>query len=220
VDKTVTVGDPRTNLSEYIRTKQYTPATMTALREMILQTSHQVALYKELKKVPASQQASVRNDMYLTNEAIHLLQKSHKGGFTSAEVAVLANYQKGLDLSTRFIPTWVKVAVAMALGLGTMVGWRRIVITIGEKIGREKMTYAQGASAQLVAMGTIWAAGTYGLPVSTTHVLSSGIAGTMTANNGGLQFATIRNIAVAWVLTLPAAALLSAVLFLFFRQFV
>jgi PiT family inorganic phosphate transporter len=101
-----------------------------------------------------------------------------------------------------------------------MIGWKRIVITVGEKIGKEKMTYAQGASAQLVAMGTIFAADTFGLPVSTTHVLSSGVAGTMTANNGGLQFCTIRNIAMAWVLTLPASALLSAVLFLLFRQFV
>jgi PiT family inorganic phosphate transporter len=112
----------------------------------------------------------------------------------------------------------VKVAVALALGLGTMVGWKRIVVTVGEKIGKEHLTYAQGACAELVAMGCIFAADRGGLPVSTTHVLSSGIAGTMAANRSGLQLSTIRNIAAAWVFTLPAAAILSGLLFALFRQ--
>ena len=94
--------------------------------------------------------------------------------------------------STKFIPTWVKVAVAIALGLGTMIGWKRIVVTVGERIGKTHLTYAQGASAELVAMLTIGAADMYGLPVSTTHVLSSGVAGTMVANRSGLQWATVR----------------------------
>src|SRR6202007_479406 len=131
---------------------------------------------------------------------------------------VLGNYKKFLDNSTKFIPTWVKVAVAIALGLGTMVGWKRIVVTVGEKIGQSHLTYAQGASAELVAMATIGAADVYGLPVSTTHVLSSGVAGTMAANRSGLQMATIRNLLLAWVLTLPAAILLSGVLYWVFRQ--
>jgi PiT family inorganic phosphate transporter len=112
----------------------------------------------------------------------------------------------------------VKVAVALALGLGTMVGWKRIVVTVGEKIGKEHLTYAQGACAELVAMATISAADNFGLPVSTTHVLSSGVAGTMAANKSGLQVSTIRNIAMAWVFTLPAAALLSGGLFFLLRQ--
>jgi PiT family inorganic phosphate transporter len=219
-DNTVAVGDPRTDLTEYIRTKEYTPNTMLALRELILDTEHRIALYKELKKVPAAQQTNVRNDMYVASETIRLLQKNNKGGFTASDNAILANYKKSLDKSTKFIPIWVKVAVALALGLGTMVGWKRIVITVGEKIGKEHLTYAQGASAELVAMATIFAADNFGLPVSTTHVLSSGIAGTMAANKSGLQVATIRNIVMAWVLTLPAAALLSAGLFFLFRQFV
>ena len=99
-----------------------------------------------------------------------------------------------------------------------MVGWRRIVVTVGEKIGKTHMTYAQGASAELVAMTTIAAADMYGLPVSTTHVLSSGIAGTMAANGSGLQWATVRNIILAWVLTLPAAITLSGGLFVLFRH--
>ena len=108
---------------------------------------------------------------------------------------------------------WVKVVVAIALGLGTMVGWRRIVVTVGERIGKTHLTYAQGASAEMVAMVTIGAADAFGLPVSTTHVLSSGVAGTLAANRSGLQMSTLRNLAVAWVLTLPVSVLLSALLY-------
>ena len=105
----------------------------------------------------------------------------------------------------------MKIAVAIALGLGTMIGWKRIVVTVGEKIGKTHLTYAQGACAEITAAATIAAADGYGLPVSTTHVLSSGIAGTMAANGSGLQWSTIRNIAMAWVLTLPAAMMLSGI---------
>ena len=105
--------------------------------------------------------------------------------------------------------------MAITLGLGTMVGWKRIVITVGERIGKTHLTYGQGA-AELVAAGTIAAADMYGLPVSITHVLSSGVAGTMAANGSGLQLSTIRNIATAWILTLPAAMTLSAFLYVFF----
>ena len=108
--------------------------------------------------------------------------------------------------------------MAIALGLGTMVGWKRIVVTVGEKIGKTHLTYAQGASAELVAMMTIGAADMYGLPVSTTHVLSSGVAGTMAANRSGLQLSTIRNLATAWVLTMPAAMLLSGGLYWVFSH--
>jgi PiT family inorganic phosphate transporter len=99
-----------------------------------------------------------------------------------------------------------------------MIGWKRIVVTIGEKIGKTHLTYAQGACAELVAMATIGAADMFGLPVSTTHVLSSGVAGTMAANRSGLQLNTLRNQLMAWVLTLPAAILLSGSLYWLFRQ--
>jgi PiT family inorganic phosphate transporter len=99
-----------------------------------------------------------------------------------------------------------------------MIGWKRIVITVGEKIGKTHLTYAQGASAELVAAGTIGAADILGLPVSTTHVLSSGVAGTMAANGSGLQMATIRNLLMAWVLTLPAAIMLSGFLYWVFSS--
>jgi PiT family inorganic phosphate transporter len=99
-----------------------------------------------------------------------------------------------------------------------MVGWKRIVVTVGEKIGKEHLTYAQGAVAEITAMATIGAADGFGLPVSTTHVLSSGVAGTMTANHSGIQLGTVRNLALAWVLTLPVAMLLSGTLFWLFSR--
>jgi PiT family inorganic phosphate transporter len=206
-------------VTDYIRTKQLQPDTILALRELVQDLSHEVALYKEFKAVPANQQTNVRNDMYVTSEAIRLMQKNKNPAFTAQENAVLTSYKSKVDKATKFIPGWVKVAVALALGLGTMVGWRRIVVTVGEKIGKEHLTYAQGACAELVAMATISAADNFGLPVSTTHVLSSGVAGTMAANRSGLQMSTLRNIAAAWVFTLPVAALLSGTLFWIFRQF-
>jgi PiT family inorganic phosphate transporter len=220
VDKSGILGESaRGQVTDYIRTKEIKPDTYLALRELVLDLKNEVALYKEYKAVPAAQQSNVRNDMYVVSEALRLLGKDKKSGFTKDENAALANYKSKVDKATKFIPAWVKVAVALALGLGTMVGWKRIVVTVGEKIGKEHLTYAQGACAELVAMCTISAADNFGLPVSTTHVLSSGVAGTMAANNSGLQFSTIRNIAAAWVFTLPAAALLSGSLFWLFRQF-
>jgi len=168
--------------------------------------------------VPAEAVGNTRNDMYLASEAIRFLMKDKENGLSKDDVAALNSYKKSLDNATKFIPTWVKIAVAIALGLGTMIGWKRIVITVGEKIGKTHLTYAQGASAELVAAATIAAADAYGLPVSTTHVLSSGIAGTMAANGSGLQWATIRNIVMGWVLTLPAAIMISATLYWTFSQ--
>ena len=144
--------------------------------------------------------------------------KDKENDLNAAEVKILSAYKGSLDDATKFIPFWVKVAVALALGLGTMVGWKRIVVTVGEKIGKNHLTYAQGGAAELVAMGTIFAADQFGLPVSTTHVLSSGVAGTMAANKSGLQMSTIRNLLMAWVLTLPAAILLSGLLYFVFRH--
>ena len=156
--------------------------------------------------------------MYLASEAIRVLSKDKASDLSAADVKTLTAYKKELDLSTKFIPIWVKICVALALGLGTMIGWKRIVVTVGEKIGKEHLTYGQGAAAEIVAMGTIFAADNFGLPVSTTHVLSSGVAGTMAANGSGLQLATLRNIALAWVLTLPCAITLSATLYWIFRH--
>jgi PiT family inorganic phosphate transporter len=156
--------------------------------------------------------------MYLASEAIRLLKGNVPLDDETTQNVVA--FQKQLDASTKFIPLWVKIAVAIALGLGTMIGWKRIVVTVGEKIGKSHLTYAQGGAAELVAMGTIFAADHYGLPVSTTHVLSSGVAGTMAANGSGLQWGTVRSLLLAWVLTLPAAILISGVLyFIFYHLF-
>jgi PiT family inorganic phosphate transporter len=161
---------------------------------------------------------NTRNDMYLASEAIRFLSKDKEAELKPEDVASLTAYKGSLDAATKFIPGWVKIAVAIALGLGTMVGWKRIVVTVGEKIGKTHLTYAQGACAEITAAATIAAADGYGLPVSTTHVLSSGIAGTMAANGSGLQWSTIRNIAMAWVLTLPIAMMLSGFLYFCFAN--
>jgi PiT family inorganic phosphate transporter len=220
VDKEAILGpDAREELTNYLRTKKIQPVTMTALRELIGDLAGDVKAYGDYSHVPANQQTNVRNDMYVTSETLRIMAKTKNPKFSADETAALNNYKAKVDKATKFIPAWVKVAVALALGLGTMVGWKRIVVTVGEKIGKEHLTYAQGATAELVAMGTIFAADNFGLPVSTTHVLSSGVAGTMAANKSGLQFSTIRNIAAAWVFTLPAAAILSGLLFALFRTF-
>ncbi|MBV8175014.1 MAG: inorganic phosphate transporter, partial [Verrucomicrobia bacterium] len=153
--------------------------------------------------VPKEERPQLRSDIYLVSESLNKLNRL--GKLTEPEQqAALTEFRSKLRPMTQFIPVWVKFAVAIALGFGTMIGWKRIVVTVGEKIGKSHLTYAQGASAELVAMGTIMAADSFGLPVSTTHVLSSGIAGTMAANRSGLQAKTLRNIVLAWVLTLPA----------------
>ena len=209
--------DARAEVTKYIETSQLQPDTVLALSQLVNELNREVAGYKTFQSVPANDQTNVRNDMYLTGRALHIMAQSHNPAFTAAESAALKDYQARLDKSTKFIPNWVKVAVALALGLGTMVGWKRIVITVGEKIGKEHMTYAQGASAALVTMATIFAADTWSLPVSTTHILSSGVAGTMAANGSGLRWSTVRNIASGWVFTLPAAALLSGLLYFLFH---
>jgi inorganic phosphate transporter, PiT family len=218
VDPSAAIGDPRDDVTEYIRTKEFKPNTMLALRTLVNGIGTEMALFKDLAKVPNDQVRNFRNDMYLASEAIRLMLKSGKPQMAAADVAILKNYKSHLDRATRFIPLWVKVAVALALGLGTMVGWKRIVITVGEKIGKNHLTYAQGAAAEITAMAPIGAADAFGLPVSTTHVLSSGVAGTMAANRSGLQWGTVRNLLMAWVLTLPAAMMLSGFLFWTFRR--
>src|SRR3984885_15094345 len=218
VTPTAVVGDSREEVTDYIRSKNFTPNTMLAMRELVNGIGTEMALYKQLKAVPQDKVRNFRNDMYVVSEALRLMQKSGNPKFSTADAAVIKNYKTHIDGATKFIPSWVKVAVALALGLGTMIGWKRIVITVGEKIGKDHLTYGQGAAAEIVAMFTIAAADSFGLPVSTTHVLSSGVAGTMMANHSGLQWATVRNLVMAWVLTLPVAMILSGFLYYFFRQ--
>ena len=211
-------GDPRPAVTSFIRDKTLNDGTYPSLAALIRTVAGDVKGYGSLSKVPADQIGNTRNDMYLVSEALRTLPKLADSELSPDEKKTLATYKGDLDHSTKFIPTWVKIVVALALGLGTMIGWKRIVVTVGEKIGKTHLTYAQGASAELVAMATIAAADSFGLPVSTTHVLSSGVAGTMAANGSGIQMETIRNIVLAWVLTLPCAMVLSGCLYVIFSR--
>ncbi len=193
------------------------PEVYAALAVLTADISQQVKNVGAIKAIPAAATQNVRNDMYLASDTVRVMGP-HAPGFSDDDQAKLASLQSSLNSGTRFIPLWVKVSVAIALGLGTMVGWKRIVVTVGEKIGKTHLTYAQGASAEIVAMATIGLANGYGLPVSTTHVLSSGVAGTMAANGSGLQWSTLKSMALAWVLTLPAAMAIAGSLYVILRQ--
>jgi inorganic phosphate transporter, PiT family len=212
------LGNPRPAVTNYLTSHQIDEGTYPSLAVLIRDIANQVQSFGSIAKIPAAQVGNTRNDMYPVSEAIRFLQKDKANDLSKNEVAVLGAYKKNLDNATKFIPNWVKVSVALALGLGTMIGWKRIVVTVGEKIGKQHLTYGQGAAAEIVAMGTIAAADSFGLPVSTTHVLSSGVAGTMAANGSGAQMSTVRSLLLAWVLTLPCAIGLSAFLFFVFRH--
>ncbi|HLW93181.1 MAG TPA: inorganic phosphate transporter [Roseiarcus sp.] len=212
------IGDPRPVVTAYVHDHTLADGTYPSLSVFVKNIAGDVEGYGSLAKAPLDKVGNIRNDMYLASEAIRVLMKDKQSELKPDEVATLNAYKKSLDSSTKFIPTWVKIVVAIALGLGTMIGWKRIVVTVGERIGKEHLTYGQGAAAELIAMATIGAADGLGLPVSTTHVLSSGVAGTMLANGSGIQLSTLRNIALAWVLTLPCAMILSGVLFTIFRN--
>jgi PiT family inorganic phosphate transporter len=212
------LGNPRPAVTAYVSARKINEGTYPSLAALINDIASQVEQYGSMAKIPAAAVGNTRNDMYLVSEAIRFLLKDKENDLSKEEVGTLNAYKHLLDDATKFIPTWVKIVVAIALGLGTMIGWKRIVVTVGEKIGKTHLTYAQGACAEITAAATIAVADGYGLPVSTTHVLSSGVAGTMAANGSGLQLATIRNIATAWVLTLPAAMVISATLYWLFSH--
>jgi PiT family inorganic phosphate transporter len=212
------LGNPRPAVTLYVSQHKINEGTYPSLAVLVADIAKQVSDHGSLAKMPAELVSNVRNDMYLASEAIRFLMKDKESDLKPAEVSVLNAYKGSLDAATKFIPSWVKIVVAIALGLGTMVGWKRIVVTVGEKIGKTHLTYAQGACAEITAAATIAAADGFGLPVSTTHVLSSGIAGTMAANGSGLQLSTVRNIALAWVLTLPVAMVISGVLYWSFSR--
>ncbi|MBV8888547.1 MAG: inorganic phosphate transporter [Alphaproteobacteria bacterium] len=210
------LGNPRPAVTLYVARHAINGGTYPAVAALVRDIDQQVKEYGSLAKIPAGVVRNTRNDMYLVSEALRYLVKDKQNELSPEDIKKLNTYRASLDGATKFIPNWVKVAVAIALGLGTMIGWKRIVVTVGEKIGKEHLTYGQGAAAELVAMVTIAGADVYGLPVSTTHVLSSGVAGTMAANGSGLQWGTVKALIMAWVLTLPASIVLSGCLFALF----
>jgi PiT family inorganic phosphate transporter len=211
-------AEARAALTDYLRTRTASGPVVASVESLSQDISQSVSAYRSLAKVPVDDVTNVRNDMYLVGESLRLLQKQGLLSPAPEDRRTLTDFKQALDQATKFIPTWVKVAVAIALGMGTMIGWKRIVVTVGERIGKEHLTYAQGGTAELVAMMTIGTAESLGLPISTTHTLSSGVAGTMAANQSGLQMPTVRHILLAWVLTLPASIALSGLLFLALRH--
>lgn len=174
---------------------------------------------EQIGQVPGGNRFTLRKQLLVAYRSAYTLRKSRDLDMTPVEFDTMKSYEKAVKALIEYVSGWVKVSVALALGIGTMIGWKRVAVTVGEKIGNKPMTYAQGLSAQVVAMFTIGAGDVLGLPVSTTHVVSSGIAGSMVANGSGLQPKTLVNIVLAWVLTLPASMALSAVAYLIFRQF-
>jgi PiT family inorganic phosphate transporter len=202
-------------LNAYLKNSgKVTPQTYPALEEKNGEIATFLKGKRMLADVAKGDRKTLRSDIYLVSASIAKLNKAKS--IQNADAAKsLGTYHKALDKTTNFIPVWVKFAVAICLGLGTMIGWKRIVVTVGERIGKSHLTYGQGASAEIVAYGTIQAADIFGLPVSTTHILSSGVAGTMAANHSGLQAGTLRNILLAWVLTLPVCVFLGSTLFAF-----
>jgi PiT family inorganic phosphate transporter len=154
-----------------------------------------------------------------TETVLKAIRSDKENSLPKVRLALLSSDIKQFKANTEYSPRWVILLVAISLGLGTMIGWKRIVVTIGEKIGKTHLTYAQGASAELVAASTIGVSTMFGLPVSTTHVLSSGIAGSMVAGNGrqNLRMGTVRSILIAWVITLPVTIILSGGIFYILR---
>ena len=206
-------------ITKYIQTKELNPQVVPALASLTDHLGERVGHYHDLKDIPEAQVSEFRNDMYLSTTAFKRLDKAEAlPAMSEAGQASVKTYRKNLDSFLQYIPTWVKVAVALALGLGTMVGWKRIVVTVGERIGKDHMTYGQGMSAELVAMSTIAAADGFGMPVSTTHVLNSAVAGTMVANKSGLNLKMVKSILSAWIFTLPVTICLSGGLFWLFLQ--
>lgn len=173
-----------------------------------------------INDVPKDERFLIRKDVMLIDRNVRDLLESPELNLSETDQVTLKASTKKLRKLIDYSPYWVVVMIALSIGLGTMVGWKRIVKTIGEKIGKEHLNYAQGASSELVAASTIGLSSLYGWPVSTTQVLSSGIAGSMVANKGvkNLQIETVRNIMLAWFLTLPVVMILSGTLFLLFRS--
>lgn len=175
---------------------------------------------KSFKDFSSQEKLTIRKDMLLLGGSMKILLASKNISLSATNKVKLKKAFTQLKSITDYAPFWVILMISVSLGLGTMIGWKRIVKTIGEKIGKQHLTYAQGASAEIVAASTIGFSTWLGLPVSTTHVLSSGIAGSMVASKGikNLQTKTIKNIALAWLLTLPVCMVVSGLLFLLFRS--
>lgn len=196
--------------------------TYAGIMERIDKVEAHIIGANKVSDIPHAERFYLRSELLYVTRKVESMVKNNLLPVDEATGKELRSRAKKLRTMTDYAPTWVLVIIALSLGIGTMVGWRRIVVTIGEKIGKSHMSYAQGASAEMIAASTIGLSTYYGLPVSTTHVLSSGVAGSMVAQSGikNLQPKTVRTILLAWVLTLPVTMILSGALFLLFRQLI
>jgi len=172
---------------------------------------------ESLMTVTPEERSELRKKILLLEDRLKGLEERGFSDLTESEKRTVAKVRTELRQLTDYVPGWVILMVACAISVGTLVGWKRVVVTVGERIGNSPLNCAQGASSQLVAMVTIGLADVLALPVSTTHVLSSGVTGTMVANGVGLKYGTLRDIGLAWMLTLPVTALLGGILFLLFH---
>lgn len=182
--------------------------TLNALDRAKAMLSNNVESYDKLS---VEQRGQLRRIMLCISDTTDKVTKLP--GVSVDDQRLLKKLKTDMLSTIEYAPIWIIMAVALALGIGTMIGWRRVATTIGEKIGKKGMTYAQGMSAQMTAAVSIGLASYTGMPVSTTHVLSSSVAGTMVVDGGGLQRKTVTSILMAWVFTLPAAILLSGTLY-------
>ena len=178
-----------------------------SLQIEIQDISRDLATIRTFTEIDTQSRQILRRHISLVTSTINDLDQRHRLDHWEAQ-DLLRSYGHQLEQVIQFVPIWVKVAIAISLGLGTMIGWKRVVVTVGEKIGNTELNYAQGATAEIVTVISIAIADHWGLPVSTTHILSSGIAGSMIANRSGLQMQTIKNLLLAWALTLPVCILL------------
>lgn len=194
-------------------------ASLAMSRTMNLRLQQRFSSLHDIPSIAKSERFLVRKDIMVMDRNLTAIAKKEEVKLSESEKKTLRDELKKVRKVTDYAPKWVLLLISLSLGMGTMIGWKRIVKTVGEKIGKEHLTYAQGASAEIVAASTIGLSSSFGLPVSTTHVLSSGIAGSMVANRGvkNLQPETVRNILIAWFLTLPVVMIMAGTLFLLFR---
>ncbi|MGY4386284.1 PiT family inorganic phosphate transporter [Pedobacter sp. UYP24] len=204
-------GKTSTNTEEALKIVSFQKAVVATKANLLLKSETDkkatFKLRKEIEALVLSIKALKKDDSLIKSDE---------------ERAVLTEVSSELSKVVEFAPLWVIALISISLGLGTMIGWKRIAVTIGEKIGNEHLNYAQGATSEIVAASTIGLSTVFGLPVSTTHVLSSGIAGAMVASGGkkNLNNGTLKNIGLAWVLTLPVSIILAAILFILFHLFI
>jgi phosphate/sulfate permease len=213
IEQVIASIDPMT-LSEPDRAK------LTEARVLNKDLQEKFSNLTDIAAISKQDRFVVRKDIMLMDRNLAAIAKKDEVKLSEGEKKTLKDELKKVRKVTDYSPGWVILMISLSLGLGTMIGWKRIVRTIGEKIGKEHLTYAQGASAEMVAASTIGLSSYFGLPVSTTHVLSSGIAGSMVASKGvkNLQPDTVRNILIAWFLTLPVVMIMGGTLFLLFRS--